>query len=71
MVEFKTTYQLEAMVAEIAGFDPKNVQVSRAGNKGDWRANFVGTVAAVTASRAQHDVEAACSKLKAQYLLKD
>jgi hypothetical protein len=71
MAEYKTAFHLEAMVAEIAGFDPKNIHVTRVGKSGDFGADFVGTVAAVNTSRAKHDVDVACNSLKARFRLKD
>lgn len=71
MAEYKTAYQLERLIAETAGFDPKNIQVTRVGNKGDWCADFVGKVAGVTESRAKHDVEAACNQIRAHFRLEE
>jgi hypothetical protein len=40
------------------------------GTAGDFRVEFVGTVAAVSLSRAKRDVEAACAQLKSKYRLR-
>jgi hypothetical protein len=69
MIEYKSAFQLEALIADLAGFDENNVQVTKIGNTGDFRAGFVGTPAAVNVSRAKADVDSACNKLKTKYRL--
>ena len=69
-MEFRTARQLELLIASAAGFDEKHVQVIPVGNAGDFRAEFVGSVAAVSSSRARSDVERACRSIKEKYLLR-
>jgi hypothetical protein len=45
MTEYRNAYQLEALIADMAGFNPNNVQVTRVGVSGDFRCEFVGAVA--------------------------
>lgn len=70
MADYKTALQLEALIAEKAGFDPKNIQVSRIGHAGDFKAEFVGAAAAVSASRARNDVMRVCDELRKTTRLK-
>ncbi len=69
MIEYRNAYQLEALIADLAGFDPKNIQVTKVGVSGDFRCDFVGAVGGVSSSRAKADVEAACSRFRAKYRL--
>ena len=69
MPEYKNAYQLELLIADQSGFDPKNIQVMKVGNSGDFRATFVGTAPGVNQARAKSDVESACSRLKVKYRL--
>ena len=71
MIEYRSAFQLEAMIAEMAGFDPRNVQVTRVGHSGDFHADFVGKVAAVDTSRARHDIDAACTELRIRFRLRE
>lgn len=69
MADFKSAYQLEEMIADIAGFDTTHVLVMAVGDRGDFRAEFLGQVAA-NSSRARSDVDAACRQVKASFRLK-
>ena len=71
MIEHRSAYQLEILISELAGFDATHIQVLPVGAAGDFRVEFVGTVAAVSPSRARRDVESACMQLKAKYRLRD
>lgn len=71
MVEWKTAYQLEILIAELAGFDSRNIQVTPVGSNGDFRVEFVGTAAGVSASRAKVDVKTAITTMRARYRLKE
>ena len=71
MIQYRSAYQLEILISESAGFDATHIQVLPIGATGDFRAEFVGTVAAVSLSRAKRDVEVACAQLKAKYRLRD
>jgi hypothetical protein len=68
--EFKTAFQLEEMIADLAGFNATSIHVSKVGNAGDFRATMVGTVAAVSASRAQSDIDAISAKLRLKFRLR-
>ena len=68
--EHKSAFQLEQMIAELTGFDAKIIDVTKVGNSGDFSATLIGTVAAVSKSRAQSDVDAACRQLKLKFKLK-
>jgi hypothetical protein len=70
-IEHKTAFQLEEMIADLTGFNPTAIDVKKLGNAGNFAAAFVGKVAAVSKSRAQADVESACSQLKLRFKLKD
>jgi hypothetical protein len=70
MTDYKSAYQLEGMIAELAGFDSAYVLVTAVGDHGDFRAEFIGKVAAVMSSRARTDVDAACRKVKANFRLR-
>ena len=69
MTEYRNAYQLEAIIADMAGFDPQNIQVTKVGVGGDFRCDFVGTVGGVSSSRAKSDVEAACIRMREKYRL--
>jgi hypothetical protein len=70
MVEYKTAFQLEEMIADLAGLDTKNIQVTSLGKAGNFYATMIGTVSGVNRFRAQSDIDAACARLKANYKLK-
>jgi len=70
MADFKSAYQLEAMIADLAGFDTTHILVMAVGEHGDFRAEFLGRVAAANSSRARSDVDAACRQVKANFRLK-
>ena len=70
MADYKSAYQLEGMIAELAGFDSTHVLVTAVGEHGDFRAAFIGKVAAVTPSRARTEVDAACRQVKANFKLR-
>ena len=69
-LESTTSYQLEEMIAELAGFSATSIDVVKVGNSGDFHATVIGTVAAVSPSRAQSDVEAICRQLRLKFKLK-
>ncbi len=58
------------MIAELAGFDSTHVLVTAVGDHGDFRAEFIGKVAALKPSRARNDVDAACRQVKASFRLR-
>lgn len=70
MIEYKTAFQLEQMIADLAGLSTENVQVTRAGTGGDFQATMVGTAGGVSRSRAQSDITRVCATLKLTYKLK-
>ncbi|MBR1154612.1 hypothetical protein [Bradyrhizobium sp. JYMT SZCCT0428] len=69
-LEAKTAFQLQQMIGELAGFDPDNIDVVKLGNEGSFRAVLIGTVGAVSKSRAQADIETACRQLRLKFRLK-
>jgi len=69
-LETKTAFQLQQMIGEMAGFHPDNIDVVKLGNDGGFRAVLIGTVGAVSKSRAQSDIENACRQLRLEYRLK-
>jgi hypothetical protein len=68
-LEFKSEYQLQTLVAELAGFDPSCIDIERIGNEGDFKATFVGSAGAVGLTRAKADVENVCSQLRLKFRL--
>ena len=70
MADYRSAYQLEGMIAELAGFDSAHILVTAIGEHGDFRAEFIGKVTAVTPSRARTDVDAACRQVKANFRLR-
>jgi hypothetical protein len=58
------------MIAELADFDSTHVLVTAVGDHGDFRAEFIGKVAAVTPSRARGDIDPACRQVKANFRLR-
>ncbi|MBR1156272.1 hypothetical protein [Bradyrhizobium sp. JYMT SZCCT0428] len=67
--ESKTAFQLQQMIAEMVGFHPDNIDVVRLGNDGGFKAMLIGSVGAVSRSRAQADIESACRQLRLKYRL--
>ena len=70
-LEFKTGRQLEQMIADLAGLDERNVMVTASGTRGNFTAKFVGSIAAVSKSRAQLDIDNICAELGLRYKLAD
>jgi len=70
MADYKSAYQLEEMIADLAGFDKSHVLVMAVGDRGDFRAEFLGGIPAVNPSRARSDVDAACQRLKTTFRLR-
>jgi hypothetical protein len=71
MIQYRSAFELKVLIGELAGFDVKNIQVLPIGTAGDFRVEFMGTVAAISLSRAKRDLDTACAQLKAKYRLKD
>ena len=69
-LESKTAQQLEEMIADLTGFNATSIDAIKIGNSGDFSATVLGAVAAVSKSRAQSDVEAACRQLRMKFKLK-
>jgi hypothetical protein len=69
MDEYKSAYQLEEMIADLAGFDHTHVLVMAVGDHGDFRAEFIGRAAAASPSRAR-SVDASCRQVKARFKLR-
>ena len=70
MADYRSAYQLEGMIAELAGFDSTHVLMTAVGDHGDFRAEFIGKVAAVTPSNAGNDVDATCRQVKTNFRLR-
>ena len=68
-LELKTCRQLEEMIADLAGFDEKNIMVAASGSRGNFTAKFVGSTTAVSKSRAQSDIDNICAELHLRYKL--
>lgn len=68
-IQSKTAFQLQQMIAEMAGFHPDNIDVMKLDSDGAFRAVLIGTVAAVSKSKAQSDIENACRQLRLKYRL--
>lgn len=69
MTDYKSAYQLEQMIAELAGFDGTHVLVTAVGEHGDFRAEFIGKTATVILPRARVDLDAACHQVRANFRL--
>jgi hypothetical protein len=69
-LESKTAFQLEEMIADLAGFAATAIDVVKVGNNGDFSATLIGTAASVSKSRAQSDIEVVCRQLRLKFKLK-
>ncbi len=55
-LESKTAFQLQHMIAEMAGFHPDNIDVVKLGNDGGFRGVLIGTVGAVSKSKCMPSI---------------
>jgi hypothetical protein len=65
----KTAFELEKIVAELAGFDQQIIIVSKVGHDGDFTATVTSRTAWLTKATAQSEVDKVCAKLKATHRL--
>jgi hypothetical protein len=68
-VEYRSAYQLQAMIAELAGVAPSTIDVEKVGNAGDFKASFVGSSAGVNQAKAKMDIDNICRQLRLTFKL--
>jgi hypothetical protein len=70
VIEYRTAFQLEQLIADLAGLGTENVQVTKVGNGGGFKATMVGSAGGVSRSRAQSDITRVSTALNLKYRLK-